>query len=298
MPVKAGQSEIIQASQKDEEYKSYFRNSLGELFKDLSETQSWIKWKEEIGLIGDIIYYGVTTLSGYQTLGEEYCSLIQVDKTGQRIPTKWQRSTMILTQVVIPYVSKKFIRRLEQTLQCTSTLDSQSRIKNIILILLPLLKQSINVLHQLHLATFYFSSIYYDIATRVSQIQYILARGVVKNDYYSPTYRVLGWVTLLHFIMSVLQLAQQSIEIIPKIKDIMNSTLELEVKASSKESDIREFKCTLCLERLHDMTATICGHLFCWYCINEWCRNKAECPLCREDLQTQQLVYLHHFHPT
>ena len=36
MPVKAGQSEIIQASQKDDEYKSYFRNTLGEFFKDLT----------------------------------------------------------------------------------------------------------------------------------------------------------------------------------------------------------------------------------------------------------------------
>ena len=36
MPVKAGQSEIIQASQKDDEYKSLFRNSLGEFFSDLT----------------------------------------------------------------------------------------------------------------------------------------------------------------------------------------------------------------------------------------------------------------------
>ena len=50
---------------------------------------------------------------------------------------------MILTQVVIPYVSKKFIRRLEQSLQC-STLDSQSKIKNTILVFMPLLKQFIN----------------------------------------------------------------------------------------------------------------------------------------------------------
>ena len=36
MPVKAGQSEIIQASQKDDEYRSFFRNSLGEFFSDLT----------------------------------------------------------------------------------------------------------------------------------------------------------------------------------------------------------------------------------------------------------------------
>ncbi|CAB3999082.1 peroxisome biogenesis factor 10-like [Paramuricea clavata] len=265
MPFKAGHSEIIEASQKDDEYKSFFRNSMGEFFRDVTETQSWIKWKEEIGLFADIIYFGITTLSGYQTLGEEYCSLVQVDNTGQNIPTKWQRTFMILTQVVIPYVSKKFVRRLEQTLQC-STLDSQSKIKNTILVFMPLLKQFINVVHRLHLMAFYFSSVHYDIAKRMSGIQYVLARGV-------------------------------SIQVFPKIKDIVHSTREQDLN-SSKHSAITEFKCTLCLEKLHDMTATACGHLFCWYCINEWCRNKAECPLCREDLQTQQLVYLHHFHPT
>ncbi|CAB3999083.1 peroxisome biogenesis factor 10 [Paramuricea clavata] len=296
MPFKAGHSEIIEASQKDDEYKSFFRNSMGEFFRDVTETQSWIKWKEEIGLFADIIYFGITTLSGYQTLGEEYCSLVQVDNTGQNIPTKWQRTFMILTQVVIPYVSKKFVRRLEQTLQC-STLDSQSKIKNTILVFMPLLKQFINVVHRLHLMAFYFSSVHYDIAKRMSGIQYVLARGVVRNEYYNPTYRVLGWVTLLHLTVSMVQLVQQSIQVFPKIKDIVHSTREQDLN-SSKHSAITEFKCTLCLEKLHDMTATACGHLFCWYCINEWCRNKAECPLCREDLQTQQLVYLHHFHPT
>ena len=58
------------------------------------------------------------------------------------------------------------------------------------------------------------------------------------------------------------------------MKVIVNGTVEEEVNVSSKESDIIEFKCTLCLEKLQDITATVCGHLFCWYCINEWCRNK------------------------
>lgn len=51
-------------------------------------------------------------------------------------------------------------------------------------------------------------------------------------------------------------------------------------------------KCTLCLEPMKDPSVTTCGHLFCWTCIGDWCREKPECPLCRQACLTQHILPL------
>ena len=51
-------------------------------------------------------------------------------------------------------------------------------------------------------------------------------------------------------------------------------------------------KCTLCLEEMEDPSVTTCGHVFCWTCISDWCREKPECPLCRQMSLVQHILPL------
>lgn len=54
----------------------------------------------------------------------------------------------------------------------------------------------------------------------------------------------------------------------------------------------QQSKCTLCLEPFRDPSVTTCGHVFCWTCIQDWIKEKAECPLCRQAILPQKVLPL------
>lgn len=57
------------------------------------------------------------------------------------------------------------------------------------------------------------------------------------------------------------------------------------------QQNTNTMKCNLCLER-KPTTTTVCGHLFCWFCIVEWLQGQHHCPLCREPMSPSRIVRL------
>jgi len=46
-----------------------------------------------------------------------------------------------------------------------------------------------------------------------------------------------------------------------------------------------QLQCVVCSELFVEATSINCGHTFCHFCINEWRKKKANCPVCRADIK-------------
>ena len=56
-----------------------------------------------------------------------------------------------------------------------------------------------------------------------------------------------------------------------------------------------QLQCAVCSEVLVEATSVNCGHTFCHFCINEWKKKKANCPVCRADIKQSAAckVFMH-----
>ncbi|KAK7814870.1 hypothetical protein U0070_026371 [Myodes glareolus] len=48
-----------------------------------------------------------------------------------------------------------------------------------------------------------------------------------------------------------------------------------------------ELQCIICSEYFIEAVTLNCAHSFCSFCISEWMKRKAECPICRKDIESQ-----------
>ncbi|XP_041859000.1 peroxisome biogenesis factor 10 [Melanotaenia boesemani] len=319
----ANQAQLIRSSQKDEYYRSVLRNNANEAFHTLAGSKRWLDWRREIELLSDLAYYSLTTFSGYQTLGEEYVNIIQVDPTKRQIPSRARRGLFILCHAYFPYLLEKVLVCLENELEgeqesrggvsrrqaatgCWS-LECWLRRwvqRGVALLTEPqrraclpavlVVQQGVTLLHRLHVALFYISSSFYHLSKRAAGIGYLRVMGLGGDDATIRTsYRLLGVVSLLQLLVTVsLQLnnfrqrqrARQEWKLYRKLSPQHNLS-----------SNHKAARCILCLEARRHSTSTPCGHLFCWECITEWCNTKPECPLCREKFLPHRLVYLRNY---
>ncbi|KAK7303614.1 hypothetical protein RJT34_14524 [Clitoria ternatea] len=103
----AAQPKIMRAAEKDDQCASFVYETCRDAFRHLFGTRVAVAYQNETKLLGQMLYYILTTCSVQQTLGEEYCDITQVVGSYGLPPTPARRALFIVYQTPIPYIVKQ-----------------------------------------------------------------------------------------------------------------------------------------------------------------------------------------------
>ncbi|KAJ1995384.1 peroxisome biogenesis factor 10 [Coemansia spiralis] len=191
----SGQPEIVRSTQKDMFYQQRLRSEIADLVQQTRGTRYYAAHQDEIDAASKAVYYGLTTLSGAPTLGEEYCGIMQIDRN-QLYPSLGRRFLMVLLQAGSGFSVLRVLvaargwlqrQRLRKRQLCPG--NAETALDRIVYFV----KRTgiFSKLSMVHLALFYFAGAYYNISKRLTGIRYVFTRKLRQGEE-SAGYEVLG----------------------------------------------------------------------------------------------------------
>ncbi len=290
----AGSPDIIRSNQKDTSYIQELNENISSFARLVLGSRITHGYHDELLCLAGLAYYGLLTLPDKRSLGEEYVDILHVNRTGLGLTSFHSRLGVVLGLTLGPYIIKKSLpsirRRLRQRLE-------RHRVSSLERVLLSRVDSatSTDMIYAIHLMLFYLSGSYYHISKRLFGLRYLFGHAISTGDKSrNGGYEVLGWLLLIQFGAQAMHSFRAegnedtSTSHAKGSSTLFQIVLDEPTTMSFISDETR--KCTLCLSTMKDPTAALCGHLFCWVCIEEWCKGKPECPLCRRPVLTQHLL--------
>lgn len=78
------------------------------------------------------------------------------------------------------------------------------------------------------------------------------------------------------------------------------NTSSTSTKPSKKENETKDdsmYECNICLDIAAEAVVSMCGHLFCWPCLNQWLETKGSvqtvCPVCKASISKDKVIPLY-----
>lgn len=270
----ANQAEILRSHQRDTDFIAQLQEKLLDLLQDFNKRKVWSRYLTS-DIPASLIYFIFTTGMGNQTLGEEYTGIVQADLKAYKIPSLTARTVALFLDY---FGERTLLKGLSVLQKRVNDPESQLMPEAVILFntILSRLQLIIPLLILIHKSLFYIFGRYYTIGKRLTKTDYLKVYGASLTNSVSWGLRLLGIATLMQCALKMWQ-------------------NELELKSNENNVKLVEAdthrSCQLCTEAI-STTVTSCGHIFCWTCISNWLRNKPQCPLCRETVAPQRIVYL------
>eukprot|EP00873_Tetraselmis_striata_P003502 jgi/Tetstr1/423766/TSEL_014396.t1 len=207
----AAQPDLVRAAQKDELYLSILTDACHNAVRRVLGAHAALLHSESIAATARLLYFGLSTGCGLQTLGEEYCDLLHVSSGAEGLPPgAMQRGLLVLLQAVAPLLEERLARGDDEATdwappdgeasnqaaahggvggpwQAAASRWQAAR-RRLAQAGLPL-PQLLAALGRIHLALFYFGGPYYHWAHRVAQVRFLFVGRLLQGR---PSYRVLG----------------------------------------------------------------------------------------------------------
>ncbi|KAJ1658837.1 peroxisome biogenesis factor 10 [Dispira simplex] len=225
-------ADILRSNQKDMYYQNVLFDQVRQVVQRHWGTRVYMRHQQRLRLGTDLLYYMLTTLAGTPTLGEEYCSILQMQKGTQTYPGFGRRVLLVAFTVGGPslvmwlaeYYHRCWSSRAMGNIskeQHKDQKDTSSLRKTLVKVLDDVTDPTrrTQILEQwsmLHRTVFYFFGTYYHLAKRLTRIRYTPTRPVHPTQA-QMGYEILGVLLLVQMVVKLAQAVRRSTEGYPSL---------------------------------------------------------------------------------